>query len=398
MPRASPQSAEAHESHLLQRVAEGDRPAFEELYTAYHRRLSRFLMRLAPRYDFAEEIINDTFWVVWRKAGEFRGASRVSTWIMGIAYRRALRAPARRAPDCRARPAACPEESSPDSEDSAAAADMQDWISQGLAELPEEQRLTLELAYFLGLSCEEIAAVTGSPGGHDQGPHVPRPRETSPFPSLTRWPGATESLMNHKHAWDLIPWYVNGTVSDSKRDGLVFHLEQCSQCRDEVETQRALMQGMKTAPAGGKHAARLAAETDAAHRCRSRAAAPGRSRAPARTLRWLTAAVVLQALMLGVLATLLLRSPRGEVPALYQTVSSPAPAADAASVRAVFSPDMTLGELQALLERAHLRIVNGPSPDGVYTLATSSVGDDPRQALLTLRAHPAARFAEPIGR
>ena len=92
MPRVSPQTSEARESLLLQRVAERDRQAFEELYTTYHRRLSRFLMRLAPRFDFAEEIINDTFWVVWRKAGDFRGASRVSTWIMGIAYRRALRA------------------------------------------------------------------------------------------------------------------------------------------------------------------------------------------------------------------------------------------------------------------------------------------------------------------
>ena len=104
------------------------------------------------------------FWVVWRKAGEFRGASRVSTWIMGIAYRRALRA-LRDERQVAALDRRMSEEASPDSEDSAAAADMQDWISQGLAELPEEQRLTLELAYFLGLSCEEIAAVTGSPVG-----------------------------------------------------------------------------------------------------------------------------------------------------------------------------------------------------------------------------------------
>ena len=36
-------------------------------------------------------MVDDTFWVVWRKAKEFRGDSRVSTWIMGIAYRRALK-------------------------------------------------------------------------------------------------------------------------------------------------------------------------------------------------------------------------------------------------------------------------------------------------------------------
>jgi RNA polymerase sigma-70 factor (ECF subfamily) len=160
MPRPSPQSAEARETLLLQRVAERDRQAFEELYNAYHRRLSRFLMRLAPRYDFAEEIINDTFWVVWRKAGEFRGASRVSTWIMGIAYRRALRA-LRDERQVTSIDRRLSEESTPDSDDSAATADMQDWISRGLS----EQRLTLEMAYFLGHSCEEIAAITGSPVG-----------------------------------------------------------------------------------------------------------------------------------------------------------------------------------------------------------------------------------------
>ena len=164
MPRPSPQSAEARDAYLLQRVAEGDRQSFEELYTAYHRRLSRFLLRLAPRYDFAEEVINDTFWVVWRKAGEFRGASRVSTWIMGIAYRRALRA-LRDERQVTSTDLRLSDDGLPAGEDSAANADLQDWISRGLAELPEEQRLTLELAYFLGHSCEEIAAITGSPVG-----------------------------------------------------------------------------------------------------------------------------------------------------------------------------------------------------------------------------------------
>jgi len=76
---------------LLDRVVAGDRDAFRDLYIAYHRRLARFLTRLTRRYELAEEIINDTMWVVWRRAGKFRGDSRVSTWIIGIAYRRALK-------------------------------------------------------------------------------------------------------------------------------------------------------------------------------------------------------------------------------------------------------------------------------------------------------------------
>jgi RNA polymerase sigma-70 factor (ECF subfamily) len=145
---------------LLRRIAQHDRPAFEEHYNAYHRRLSRFLLRLAPRYDFAEEIINDTFWVVWNKAGEFRGASRVSTWIMGIAYRRALRA-LRDERQIAATDRRLAEEAVNDVDHSAANTETQDWIAQALSELPEEQRLALELAYFMGHSCEEIATITG---------------------------------------------------------------------------------------------------------------------------------------------------------------------------------------------------------------------------------------------
>ena len=82
----------AHEMDLIARVGEGDRKAFEELYYLYHRRLARFLTRLTRRYDIAEEVVNDTFWVVWRKAKSFRGDSQPSTWILGIAYRKARNA------------------------------------------------------------------------------------------------------------------------------------------------------------------------------------------------------------------------------------------------------------------------------------------------------------------
>src|ERR1700732_5534465 len=82
----------AREAEIIANIARGDRRAFEELYNLYHRRLARFLTRLTRRYDVAEEVINDTFWIVWRKAGDFRGESQPSTWILGIAYRKARNA------------------------------------------------------------------------------------------------------------------------------------------------------------------------------------------------------------------------------------------------------------------------------------------------------------------
>lgn len=151
----------AREVDLIARVAEGDRKAFEELYHLYHRRMARFLTRLTRRYDIAEEVINDTFWVVWRKAHTFRGDSQPSTWILGIAYRKArnaFRASARLAeknlqvelqPLTDAAPSGTEE--------------LRDWLGQALAALPVEQRLAVELCYELGHSCEEIATIMGCP-------------------------------------------------------------------------------------------------------------------------------------------------------------------------------------------------------------------------------------------
>src|SRR5580658_54803 len=77
---------------LLRAVADGDARALEHLYLEYHRRLLQFLSRLSSHREALEEAINDTFWIVWQKAREFRGGSRVSTWIMGIAWRCAMKA------------------------------------------------------------------------------------------------------------------------------------------------------------------------------------------------------------------------------------------------------------------------------------------------------------------
>jgi len=147
---------------LLRDVAHGDRRALDELYLGYHRRLARFLARIAPQYETVEEIINDTFMVVWQHAKEFRGASRVSTWIIGIAYRIALKSLRGNDGLLRAKSSDdLPEESVDPTE----AAELHDWIAHALNYLPLEQKLTMELAYHMGHSIEEIAEITGSPAG-----------------------------------------------------------------------------------------------------------------------------------------------------------------------------------------------------------------------------------------
>lgn len=146
------------EAELLQHIAAGDRAALETLYHSYHRRLDRFLARLTRRADVIEEVINDTFWIIWQKADGFRGESRVSTWIVGIAYRCALKTLRLHGSD--------PVESIEHAEalhpmvDPNAARELQDWVTKGLSRLPVEQRVVLELAYGAGHSLEEIASIT----------------------------------------------------------------------------------------------------------------------------------------------------------------------------------------------------------------------------------------------
>ncbi len=159
-PRApSGRAVEERECALLARIAGRDSAAMKELYLLYHRRLARFLMRLTTRYDLAEEIINDTFWVIWQHAGDFRGASRVSTWILGIAYRRGLKTLRYAGPP----PVDCDVETEPAADEPARQEELNEWLDVALRRLPLEQRTAIELAYQLGHSCEEIAAIMQCP-------------------------------------------------------------------------------------------------------------------------------------------------------------------------------------------------------------------------------------------
>jgi RNA polymerase sigma-70 factor (ECF subfamily) len=146
---------------LLDKIVAGDREALRQLYLFYHRRLASFLLRFTRRQDLVEEVINDTLYVVWCKASEFRGDSRLSTWIMGIAYRRALKTLRSRAHQLfHAVPIEDECLPAPDELD---AAETGEWVALAMQQLPTEQRLTLELAYGQGHSCDEIAEIMDCP-------------------------------------------------------------------------------------------------------------------------------------------------------------------------------------------------------------------------------------------
>ncbi|MDZ7644334.1 MAG: sigma-70 family RNA polymerase sigma factor [Woeseiaceae bacterium] len=149
---------DALELALLRRIAADDRDALAELYRLYHGRLFKFTYRLTRSHPAADELVNDILLIVWQSAEKFRGESRVSTWIFGIAYRQAMRR-------LRRRKIWLLDERKVDqaSADDTSAVDNEDWVRRGLAGLPAAQQLTIEFVFYLGLSYSEVADVMDCP-------------------------------------------------------------------------------------------------------------------------------------------------------------------------------------------------------------------------------------------
>ena len=80
------------ENLLLPRVAEGDREAFRELYDLTSRRIYFYLYRLLQDAEQAEDVQMEVYVQVWKGAGTFRGQSKATTWMFGIARNLAMKA------------------------------------------------------------------------------------------------------------------------------------------------------------------------------------------------------------------------------------------------------------------------------------------------------------------
>ncbi len=148
---------------LLNRVAGKDRAAFETLYRGYYPRLRRFLERVTRRPQIVEEIVNDTMLVVWRKAPSYNLRSKVSTWIFGIAFRRALKALKRVDDPLEFEPDDSPDTVGTGPEGAFLAYEARASLARAIGALSADHRAVIELTYFQGYSCAEIAEVMRCP-------------------------------------------------------------------------------------------------------------------------------------------------------------------------------------------------------------------------------------------
>lgn len=151
------------DADLIALICQGDEAAFEQLYHRMYHRLFRFIARITRRTDMIDEIINETMFVVWEKAGTYSGQSLVTTWVLGIAYnksRQSLRDHRRGLEDSL-------EEMDGilffESDNLSNRLETVNWLEAAFDSLSPEQLAVIELTYYHGLHYSEIAELLGCP-------------------------------------------------------------------------------------------------------------------------------------------------------------------------------------------------------------------------------------------
>ena len=210
----------------------------------------------------------------------------------------------------------------------------------------------------------------------------------------------------HQDVGELLPWFVNGRLSEADRQRVDAHVRLCKVCSDELAAQRRVYgvmsadAGVERMPMAGLNRLRLRIESlDDAGPAPAAPEEASRSEVPAgsgwRQRRSAIAASIAMTAVGALAALLWNQHERRIAPANYYTVTTTVPQPATTAIRAVFAPTVTLSELQKLLDDAHLKIVSGPTEAGVYSLAMSA-SPSVDWSLRRLRANEVVRFAESV--
>jgi RNA polymerase sigma-70 factor, ECF subfamily len=163
-PYSEPVVPPPDDATLLTRVQQGDEQALSDVFRRYSGAVYSIALRVLRDSGRAEDIVQEVFLQLWRSPGAFvAGRGSLGAWLVVVARNRSIDALRRRKPIDSVEDVVL---ASPGNlADEAERNSMMDKVRNVLRSLPEEQRKSLELAYFEGLSHSEIAAATGDPLG-----------------------------------------------------------------------------------------------------------------------------------------------------------------------------------------------------------------------------------------
>ncbi len=163
-------AAATEDGELIRNIAARDEAAFERLYKRYYPRVFRFVTGMVNDRRTVEEVVDDTLLAVWKGAAAFQARANVSTWIFGIAYRRALKTleSGRRHTYFQNDPEYIEQtlDSAPEASPEAVhlGTDLLRQIRSGIAQMSNNHRAVLLLT-LMGYNYDEIAEVVECPAG-----------------------------------------------------------------------------------------------------------------------------------------------------------------------------------------------------------------------------------------
>jgi len=153
---------------LLKAIAARDEAALAQLYDRYRVILFGLLMRILSNREEAEDVLQEVFLQVWRKAEDFdENRGRPFTWLVTLARSRGIDRLRTLAARDRVAEAGAKEvvDAVSDAATDAFKSEQRGLVNKALAQLPDEQKRPLMLAYFDGLTQSEIATRLGAPLG-----------------------------------------------------------------------------------------------------------------------------------------------------------------------------------------------------------------------------------------
>jgi RNA polymerase sigma-70 factor (ECF subfamily) len=163
---------EPSDESLMRLVVNGDAAALSIIYDRHHRIAMGLAFRILGSREAAEEVVQETFLAIWRQAASYHEErGRLRDWLLQITRNRGidrLRRQATAGPMAELDPAMA-DHRLPEVWEQADRQERQEQVRAALATLPPEQQQAIELAYFGGLSQQEIAEQTGAPLGTVKG-------------------------------------------------------------------------------------------------------------------------------------------------------------------------------------------------------------------------------------
>ena len=164
--------AELSDYTLMDRLKGGDIAAFEALYDRYCRLVYSVALRTLRDLPAAEDVVQEVFFRLWERGRQFDGSrGPFVPWLIGVARNRAIDECRRQRRRLRFESPGVTEEdfsaqtTTPDPSLAGELAEDRAAVQAALSTLPVEQRLAIELAYFQGMTQQEIANTLGHPLG-----------------------------------------------------------------------------------------------------------------------------------------------------------------------------------------------------------------------------------------